>query len=231
MVLALGGSDRVTLAGMQANPGMGVQSVQLADGTVWLAEHVLSLLPSAVSLADLAANQAVPIGDGGALRPFAALAVADSNPHQQEETATVTLSGTGRTPLSDLGTGRLSPDRLIYTATGSAAAVQADLHGLAFTSGGAARRRSVSPRVTPRGQRERQHHRRAPSAGRLVHRDADDFSLRRDRGQRSRGDGRAGRVRLPRHCVRSRGGQRLRPGAGCHPVEPGAIRRPRCRAG
>ena len=133
VALSLGNGDRITLDGMQTGPGMGVQQVQFADGTVWAAAHVLSLLPSTVSLDGLAADQAVPTSS--TLEPFAALTVADSNPQQQDDTATVTLSGTGET-LSNLGTGQLSQDGLTYTASGSASVVQADLQGLLFAPSG-----------------------------------------------------------------------------------------------
>ena len=87
------------------------------------------MVPSAVSLAGVVADQAVPTG-GSAVLPFAALTLSDTNP-QAVETATVSLSGTGGT-LSNLGTGQLSQDGLTYTAIGLPGAVQVNLQGLAF---------------------------------------------------------------------------------------------------
>ena len=72
-----------------------------------------------------------PVALGNTLLPFATTTLADSN-DQQVDIATVTLSsGTGS--LSNLGSGVLTNGGLTYTASGSAASVQADLQGLTLT--------------------------------------------------------------------------------------------------
>ena len=75
------------------------------------------------------ANQSM--ADQLTITPFAGVTVADDP--SQVETVTVTLSNASDGSLSSLGNGSYDFDAGVYTTTGSAAAVAADLQGLIFT--------------------------------------------------------------------------------------------------
>ena len=75
------------------------------------------------------ANQAV--ADQSTITPFVNVVITDDP--SRTETVTVTLSHASDGSLSSLGTGSYDLDAGIYTTTGSAADVTADLQGLVFT--------------------------------------------------------------------------------------------------
>ena len=70
------------------------------------------------------------VTDHTTITPFTGVTVADDA--SQIETVTVTLSNALDGSLSNLGTGSYDPDAGVYTTTGSASDVTADLQGLVF---------------------------------------------------------------------------------------------------
>ena len=90
---------------------------------------VLAVGFTAPTIANTVANQAV--SDLATIMPFLGVVVADSNAGQTES-VTVTLSSPVNGTLTNPGNGSYDPIRGIYTDTGSAAAITADLHGLVF---------------------------------------------------------------------------------------------------
>ncbi len=94
------------------------------------ADNLTSVVATAgPALTGTTATQTVT--DGTTITPFAGVAIADSA--GQTETLTVTLSTPANGTLSNLGAGTYYATAGLYTDTGSAAAVTADLQGLVFT--------------------------------------------------------------------------------------------------
>ena len=71
------------------------------------------------------------VAASGTILPFANVVIGDRN-FGQTETVTVTLSSAANGFLSNLGSGHYDPKRGVFTDTGLAAAISADLHGLTF---------------------------------------------------------------------------------------------------
>ena len=93
-----------------------------------------------------AANQVVT--DHTTTRPFAGVMITDDI--NQTETVTVTLSNAHAGSLSSLGTGSYDPTTGVYTTTGSALDVTAEIQGLVFTPTTGTRGHGVTTNFTIR---------------------------------------------------------------------------------
>ena len=94
------------------------------------ATSVIAISTTPLAIAGVVAGQS--ISDEGTLKPFSKVTIADSNPGQTE-TLTITPSSTADGKFSNLGTGTLSATTGVYKVTGTASAVNAAIHSLAFT--------------------------------------------------------------------------------------------------
>ena len=113
---------------------------EVLSGTVFAANTVPELAVTFTSVTAVAADDAPGISgalasqtttDAATLQPFAAVQINDPDVGKIE-TITVTLDQPGNGALANLGTGSYDAVHGVYTASGSAAQVTADLQGLTF---------------------------------------------------------------------------------------------------
>ena len=113
--------------------GQGVTTTFTISDTDTLSLSAPDVTTSVIAVAGPAISGATAdqaLTDQTTIKPFTNVVIADDA--GQIETVTVTLSNTADGILSNLGNGSYDPDAGVYSATGSATDVTADLQGLVF---------------------------------------------------------------------------------------------------